>query len=155
MNAFPLTLLLSGAMLAAPAHASDAILKCRTLADGPARLACYDAIDVKAPLAQTASAPVAPSKEEVFGLNPAMAAAPKRKEEAKSVTSTIEGSFDGWRPGAQVRLANGQVWRVVDGSEVALSRRDNPKVSIERGMLGAFYLKIEGSNNTARVSRVK
>ena len=134
MKALPLTLLLSGALLAAPAHASDAILKCRTLADGPARLACYDAIDVK---------------------GPAMTAPAKRKDEAKSVTSTIEGRFDGWGPGAQIKLANGQVWRVVDGSEVALPAASNPKVSIERGMLGAFYLQVEGSNNTARVSRVK
>ena len=149
MKALPLTLLLSGALWAAPAHASDAILKCRTLADGPARLACYDAIDVKAP------APTTRSKEEAFGLGPAMTAPAKRKEEAKSVTSTIEGRFDGWGPGAQIKLANGQVWRVVDGSEVALPAASNPKVSIERGMLGAFYLQVEGSNNTARVSRVK
>lgn len=148
MKALPLTLLLSGAMLAAPAHASDAILKCRTLTDGPARLACYDAIDVKA---QPAS--VVRSREEAFGMN--AATAPKRKEEAKSVTSTIEGRFDGWGPGAQIKLANGQVWRVVDGGEVALPATRNPKVSIERGMLGAFYLQVEGSNNTARVSRVK
>lgn len=152
MNALPLTLLMSGAMLAIPAHASDAILKCRTLTDGPARLACYDAIDVKA---QPASATVARSKEEAFGLGPAVTAPAKRKEEAKSVTSTIEGNFDGWGPGTQITLANGQVWRVVDGSAVALSAARNPKVSIERGMLGAFYLQVEGSNNTARVSRVK
>lgn len=150
MKALPLTLLLSGAMMAASAHATDAILKCRTLADGPARLACYDAIDVKAQ-----PAPAARSKEESFGMNPALPTAPKRKEEAKSVTSTIEGSFDGWGPGAQIKLANGQVWRVVDGSEVALPSARNPKVSIERGMLGAFYLQVEGSNNTARVTRVK
>ncbi|MEW6762753.1 MAG: hypothetical protein AB1437_18185 [Pseudomonadota bacterium] len=150
MKALPLTVLLSGAMMAASAHASDAILKCRALADGPARLACYDAIDVKAQ-----PAPAARSKEEGFGLGPAVTAPAIRKDEAKSVTSTIEGRFDGWGPGAQITLANGQVWRVVDGSEVALPAARNPKVSIERGMLGAFYLQVEGSNNTARVSRVK
>jgi len=149
MQALPLPLLcLAGAILANPARADDAILKCRLLTDGPARLACYDAIEVKA-------APVARTKEEAFGLAPPTARAPKRKEEATSVASTIEGSFDGWRAGAQLRLANGQVWRVVDGSEVVLPSSLNPKVSIERGVLGAFYLKVEGSNQTARVSRVR
>lgn len=151
MKALPLSLLLfSGAALA-----DDAILKCRQLTDGGARLACYDAIDVSA---RAAAAPMAPSvqdarrAEDSFGMAPPK---PKRDEAPKSISSTIAGEFDGWGPGARITLANGQVWRVVDGGAVALPRMRNPKVTIERGLLGAVYLSVEGSNQTARVSRVK
>lgn len=154
MKALPLSLLLfSGAALA-----DDAILKCRQLTDGGARLACYDAIDVSARGATAATAPVAPlasdarRAEDSFGMAPPK---PKRDEAPKSISSTIAGEFDGWGPGARITLANGQVWRVVDGGAVALPRMRNPKVTIERGLLGAVYLSVEGSNQTARVSREK
>lgn len=146
MKALACTLL----FLSGSAWADEAILKCRALADNGARLACYDAIDVKS---RSAALPaVAPSKEQEFGLRPA--ARPKREEAPQSVSSTIPGSFDGWRPGAQIRLANGQVWRVLDGEEVVLAPAENRKATIERGMLGGLYLKVEGTNHTARVSRI-
>lgn len=142
MNVLPL---LAAVLLAGSAHADDAITKCRTLTEAGARLACYDAIDVKAA--------AAPAKEAAFGLR--AAPKPKREEAPRSVSSTIEGSVDGWRPGAQIRLANGQVWRVIDGGEVVFAPVTNPKATIERGMLGSMYLKVEGSNHSARVSRVQ
>ena len=63
--------------------------------------------------------------------------------------------FHGWGPGAQIKLANGQVWRVVDGSEAVLKRMTNPKVRIERNLFGTLFLKIEGTNNSAKVRRVQ
>ncbi len=141
-------LLLTGLLCAGPAHADQAILSCRTLADAGARLACYDAIEVKA---APAAAPGA--KDAQFGLRPAPR--PKADEAPRSVSSTIAGSFDGWRPGSRITLANGQVWRVIDGAEVVLAPMSNPKATIERGLLGGLILKVEGSNHTARVSRVQ
>ena len=32
---------------------------------------------------------------------------------------------------------------------------NNPKVTITRGLLGAFYLNLEGDNRTVRVRRVQ
>lgn len=146
MKPLPLALpLFAGLLFAGSAHADDAILTCRTLTDAGARLACYDAIEVKVRPAQT--------KEAAFGLRPA--ARPKLEEAPRSVSSTIEGRVDGWRPGAQIRLANGQVWRVLDGGEVVFAPVTNPKATVERGMLGSMYLKVEGSNHSARVSRVQ
>jgi len=146
----------SGAALADDA----AILKCRALGETQARLACYDRIPVGAQpaaalaaTATTAPAAAAPAAtaEQRFGLEQV-----KRKEaEPQSIESTIEGNFDGWEPGAQIRLANGQVWRVVDGSSAVLSPMKNPKVKVTRNILGTLFLEIEGTNNSPKVRRVR
>lgn len=154
MKVLPLILplaLLSGAALADDA----AILKCRALGDTGARLACYDAIEVGAkPALQAAStqaAAPARSKEADFG----MEAIKRREAEPASVTSTVVGEFEGWGPGSQIRLANGQVWRIIDGSEAILPRKRDAKVTIERNMFGTLFLKVDGSNSSAKVRRVQ
>ena len=160
MKALPLFLLfLSGAALADDA----AVLKCRALADSAARLACYDGIQLGA----TSAAPVAVAAAAAPGAV-AVAAPPARKDdnfgiearkvreqETKSVTSTVVGDFQGWGPGSQIRLSNGQVWRVIDGSEAVLPRTSNQKVTIERNLFGTLFLKAEGSNSSAKVRRVQ
>ena len=148
MKALPLSLLLlSGAALADDA----AILKCRSLADTGARLACYDAIQVGAKPAVAAAVAAPVRKEENFGIE----VKKQREAEPQSITSTIPGDFQGWGPGSQIRLANGQVWRVIDGSEAVLPRMRDPKVTIERNLFGTLFLKVEGSNNSAKVRRVQ
>jgi len=138
----------SGAALADDA----AMLKCRLLADAQARLACYDAIPVGArPAAPAAAAMPATSPEQRFGMETV-----KQKEaEPQSIESTIAGKFDGWEPGAQIHLANGQVWRVVDGSSAVLPRMDNAKVKVVRSLLGTLFMEIEGTNNSPKVKRVR
>lgn len=137
--------------------------RCRAIPDTAARLACYDAL----PLATQAPAPgaagsakgggqpgaatpgrPAPPPEAQFGL------APKPSEEVASIQSNIPGLFEGWRPNQRIRLANGQVWQIADESTSFIQRRD-PKVTVRRGALGAFYLDIEGDNRSPRVRRVE
>jgi hypothetical protein len=134
------------------AIASDAssILQCRALADSAARLACYDAIQVEAPAAPTA---VAKTPEQGFGME-TMKKKPEQ-EQPNAIESTIAGDFDGWGPSSQIKLANGQVWRVIDGSEAILPRAHNPRVRIERNMFGTLFLHVEGTNNSAKVRRVQ
>lgn len=143
------------------AFADDAaILKCRALTDTATRLGCYDAIPVRSPAAAVsaaaASAPAtaaANTAEQRFGME-TMKKQPEA-DQPKGIESTIVGDFDGWGPGAQIKLANGQVWRIVDGSEAVLDRMTNPKVRIERNMFGTLFLKVEGTNNSAKVRRVQ
>jgi hypothetical protein len=138
-----------------------ALLRCRALADGPMRLSCYDAIPAAptpagqaTPSSQGVTAQrFAPSREELeqaFGKEPP-ALQPLRLD---SLDSHIEGDFDGWVANQQIRLANGQVWRVVDGSDDVL-RAHNPKVTLQRGLLGAIFLDIDGAHRRARVQRLK
>jgi hypothetical protein len=124
---------------AGAAQADDAALRaCRALADTGARLACYDAI------------PLAATPPQSFGLDQV-----QREEAPQSVESTIAGRFAGWGPSTQFTLANGQVWKVVDGSQAELQPVTNPKVRVVRNLFGTMFLEIEGTNASPKVRRVR
>jgi hypothetical protein len=148
--------LLSALLLAfaGPGHADDGGLRrCRGVADAAARLACYDALPLPAatvPGAQGVAprAPAAsPSLMERFGLE-------ARQPQADRIESHIPGLFTGWDANSSIRLANGQVWKVVDGSWLHGEWKD-PKVTVRRGVFGAFFLDIEGESRSPRVQRVR
>ncbi|QOY92678.1 hypothetical protein IM543_13770 [Massilia sp. UMI-21] len=158
--ALPPLLALPALLLSGAALADDAgMLKCRALADKGARLACYDAIPLGAqpPRATATAAPAAVAavaargNEDSFGIE----AKKRREAEPQSISSTIPGEFEGWGPGARIRLANGQVWRIIDGSEAVLPRMRDVPVTIERNMFGTLFLKVAGTNNSAKVRRVQ
>jgi hypothetical protein len=120
---------------AGPAVAQEAALaRCRTITEPMARLACYDAIK---PAADTIGLPT-----------------PEARGDTPSVVTTIAGEFLGWVPNGQITLANGQVWRVIDGSR-GVYKLNNPKVEVKRGALGSFNLDIEGTFQSPKVRRVR
>jgi hypothetical protein len=120
---------------AGPAVAQEAALaRCRTITEPMARLACYDAIK---PAADTIGLPT-----------------PEVRGDTPSVVTTIAGEFLGWVPNGQITLANGQVWRVIDGSR-GVYKLNNPKVEVKRGALGSFNLDIEGTFQSPKVRRVR
>jgi hypothetical protein len=86
-----------------------------------------------------------------FGMEERVAAA---QALPNTLESTIPGRFEGWGPNTRFRLANGQVWQVVDNCS-AVVYRDNPKVVVRRGMMGGFFLEIEDSNRSPRVRRIQ
>ncbi len=163
MKSLWVLLFVSGAALADDAS----MLRCRQLKEAPARLACYDAIElapagtVAAQAAPAAGAPAAgapaatvymPSKADLergFGNEHNSPAA-----KLESIESSIVGEFDGWVPKQRIRLANGQVWMIADDSQ-AILELNNPKVRLEKGMMGAIYMDIEGARNSPRVKRIK
>jgi hypothetical protein len=166
MPRFARSLVVAALLVCGPAWADDAgLMRCRAIADGASRLACYDglklapqapgspATQAPAPAPGRAPAPPAsavsiPSPDRQFGL------APKPEEELAAIHTSIQGLFEGWRPNERIRLANGQVWQIADDTSSPLQRRD-PKVTVRRGALGAFYLDIEGDNRSPRVRRVQ
>ena len=153
---------IAGAGVAAPSQAqSDAasMLRCRALVEAEARLRCYDAIPLP-PAGRaaatnnvgTSTAGVSPSPArqtpEQFGVE--YKAVDTRLE---TIESLITGPFLGWEPRGRIILANGQVWQVVDDSR-GVMELSNPKVTVRRGALGAFYLEIAGTNRSPKVKRV-
>ncbi len=117
----------------------DALRRCRALADSAARLACYDAIAVPA----TAGGLPA----ERFGLT-------EEPSPVDRIESRIEGRFEGWGPRGRLRLANGQIWQVVDDSR-GVYWLDSPRVVVRRGALGSYVLEIEGVRTLVRVRRIE
>ena len=70
------------------------------------------------------------------------------------VESRITGTFRGWRPGTLLTLENGQQWRVTEG-ELNIRAVPSPMASVRPGLVGAWYLRVEGQSPTAKVVRVK
>lgn len=149
------------------------LLRCRGLADDRARLACYDALAATARPATPAAAPVAPpvppagtaAGTAAVVAAPQPPAAPAASPTAETdfgrtgagpqqVETRIDGLFEGWDRNTRIRLANGQVWQVIDGSAAALALRD-PVVRVRRAALGSFLMEFEGTNRTVRVRRAE
>ncbi len=138
-----LVLLCTGSTLVSAQPLQDQLRSCRAIADAGARLSCYDKLDDKLPAAPQATGAFA----VISGLvSPA---------EADVLRSHIVGAFEGWSAGATITLANGQIWRVVDGSSAWFKPMTNPKVTVSTGVFGALYLQIEGQNHLVRVRRIK
>ena len=165
MKALLVLLAISGSALAD----DRALLHCRTIADVAGRVACYDAIPV-APAARTegraAAAPAAPPVAAAAAAAPAPAAnteagfgldtmAKDKTADLKSIESTVVGKIEGWGPTTQFKLANGQVWRVVDGSSEWFMERTNPKVVLSRNGLGTIFFEVDGAKQPPRVRRIQ
>jgi len=134
-------------LLSTTAWGDDAaLLRCRAVAEGSARLACYDALVVLT--SEEKARQNEDSQRGRFGLEAQDKTAPE------AIESYIPGHFEGWQPGANIQLANGQVWQVNDNSR-GIHFIDNPKVRVRHGVLSAYYLEIEGTNRSPRVHRVQ
>jgi hypothetical protein len=161
---------------AAQGASDEALAACRGIKDSSARLACYDALPLSpqapAATAPRPSAPPAPAAPAAApapagrATAPATPAAPASEASRfglpattqptplEYVESHIEGHFSGWYAGTRIKLANGQVWQVTDGTS-RFASVDNPKVTVRRGALGSFFLDIDGVNPAPRVKRVE
>lgn len=76
-----------------------------------------------------------------------------KKSEPKEIVTSIQGEFKGWSGNTVFRLENGQVWRQSDKSKFHVREMD-PKVEIEKGFLGTYFLSIEGYGARCKVKRV-
>jgi hypothetical protein len=134
--------------ISSTAWADDAaLLACRGIADASARLACYDALVVTTGEEKARQSEA--SQREQFGLGKQPGTTP-----LEAIESHIPGHFEGWGPGTSIQLANGQVWQVNDGSS-GINYIENPKVRIRHGIFSAYYLEIEGTNRSPRVTRLQ
>lgn len=72
----------------------------------------------------------------------------------EAIESIIVGEFVGFANGRKYTLANGQVWEQVEPASLAGVRRTDPKVSIKPGLLGTWYMRVDGFNTAAKVRRI-
>lgn len=156
--AITLVALLGSAAARAQSLTGD-VKACRQLTDTARRLACYDAL----PLPPEQPAKAATAAPAVPAATPADPVARFGQEsvklldappELKQVESRVRGKFAGWGPNTRIELENGQSWRVADDSS-AVYDLNNPKAVVHRGMLGAFYLEIEGIGFQIKVTRAR
>lgn len=71
------------------------------------------------------------------------------------IVSRISGVFKGWSGSTRFVLENGQVWEgLADNGSLSVDLVD-PVVRIKKGLIGTWYLKVDGYNTTAKVQRIK
>ncbi len=152
-------LALLGLALSTQASAQDASpQQCRRIAEPAQRLACYDAAlppdnatGLAPGSAMSAATPALAPGEQArqFGLPDKARAA-----ELQAIESAVDETFDGWGPNDRIRLTNGQVWQVLDGSSGAFNRNSRV-VKVRRGALGSYFLDFDSMNKSPRVRRVE
>ncbi|MFC5577291.1 hypothetical protein ACFPOA_04580 [Lysobacter niabensis] len=94
-------------------------------------------------------------REEQASVAVESAAAERERKVDAPVSSSLKGEFRGWQAGTVFELENGQRWRVVDGEYYTPTRLANPKVTVKPGLLGSWYIRIEGVSIGAKVRRVE
>ncbi|MBO1750118.1 hypothetical protein [Stenotrophomonas indicatrix] len=71
------------------------------------------------------------------------------------INGVLQGEFRGFGKGRVYVLDNGQQWEQTDATSISGVRKQSPKVSISPGVMGVWYLKVEGVNTQPKVRRTK
>lgn len=148
------------ALVGSAAWASSDLQACARIEDRDRRLACYDALAARsaaqpaksqAPVAAAPAAAVAaqvPAPDSSFGLPRSSAT------KAQEIRTSFNGLLEGWDSKTVFVLANGQHWRVADGSSAYLNLQ-SPQILIREAALGGYMMEVSGSNKVVRVRRVR
>jgi hypothetical protein len=127
----------------------EGLLACRAISDSARRLACYDR--------QSGAVAQAIEKKDLVVIDKERATAAKRSLFGFSVPSfagllgggdlnQIEGTVAGVGQNADggwiVKLGDGSTWSQTDDTPVALEPRRGDKVTVKRGALGSYFVKI-------------
>lgn len=71
------------------------------------------------------------------------------------IVAVLPGRFSGFAKGRQYLLDNGQVWEQTDDARLSGASGNDRQVRISPGLMGAWYLQVDGINTRAKVRRVK
>ncbi|MCW2068576.1 UNVERIFIED_ORG: hypothetical protein M2420_003955 [Stenotrophomonas maltophilia] len=71
------------------------------------------------------------------------------------ISGVLQGEFRGFGKGRIYVLDNGQQWEQTDTTSISGVRKQSPKVSISPGVMGVWYMKVEGVNTQPKVRRTK
>ena len=146
------------------------VYACAVVAEAAARLACFDAAvgalkaaETQGQFAAVDAAGVRQLEREAFGFSlPSLPrltlpsfgrndAAPDATTAELALTIARRGSFDG-RP--SYVMNNGQVWVLVDTDDNRLAR-PGAAVTIKRGAVGSYLMKVEAGGAAVRVRRAQ
>ncbi|MDP3802489.1 hypothetical protein [Brevundimonas sp.] len=140
----------------------ERLMACRGVADGAARLACYDAAAGALDAAQRGGevvvvdrAQVAETRRQLFGFEmPSLPRlfGPDGGTEIDSIDTTLQSASRNNENHWIFRLADGGVWRQVDSERVRFENRAGQPVRVRKATLGSFLLTV-GDSRAVRVRR--
>jgi hypothetical protein len=79
---------------------------------------------------------------------------PGTEVEYETVQTRLLGEFQGWQTGTVFNLENGQRWRVESGNYITSPEAGPRKVRIVPGLMGSFFLEIEGVRQRPKIKFV-
>ncbi len=79
---------------------------------------------------------------------------PGTQVEFSTVESRIAGTFNGWEARTVFTLENGQRWRNMSNDSYVTSPVQAPSVKIVPGMLGSFWMTVEGVKQRVKVAPI-
>jgi len=140
------------------AGALQAVVDCRKLTDGAARLDCFDKAAAQLDAAEQSGAVVVVDRAQVqeaqrsaFGFNFRMPSfmtggdSSGKSAELESLESTIDSArqINGkWT----FKLADGAIWSQTDNEYIRNVRAD-AKVTIRKGAVGSYFLSVDGQTS--------
>lgn len=75
--------------------------------------------------------------------------------EPESIQSRIVGEFRGWDGSTRFVLENGQEWIQSEKGTLYIPKKMNPMITIKKGVLGVYFISVEGYNKRTKVKRLK
>ncbi len=145
------------------ATVEQALLACKQEENALKRLVCFDNVasaisNNEAPVAEFKTSPSSSSAspvvrapqsaEDKFGLEHKR----EREKELDSIVSEVVAISESKRGDITITLKNGSKWRQVESSSLRIKK--GSKVEIKRGVLGAFYLGVQGLSRQMKVKRI-
>jgi hypothetical protein len=144
----------SGAKPIANPAVVERLLDCRKLAPDAERLACYDKAAAAMASATASGDLVAIDREQrraarrqAFGFTlPSLSFLERgeKVQEANHITATVVGATRDGYGNWIVTLDDGAVWRQVEPVELGRRPHKGSKAVISKGVLGAFFMTIDG-----------
>jgi len=161
-----LLLVLTAVLPPAPLFAQDSLTaglrSCAAIVGSVERLSCYDQLarrPLPTPMAAPAQMPQRPAPAADFGADtlPQAAPVPVPRSSLESITSPVtDFSFD-VRGHFIVTLANGQIWRQIEGDTVNVPlRKDRTHTAtVSRAILGSYSIRFDNPRGLFKVLRVR
>jgi hypothetical protein len=108
--------------------------------------------EVEAKVAASAPAKKGPSWLSALITLEKTAQAPDASE---ALESRLKSDFTGWRKGTVFELENGQRWQQAGGDDYVTPSMPPPVVRIKPGVLGSYWMQIEGVRTRVKVKPLK
>jgi hypothetical protein len=77
------------------------------------------------------------------------------ESEPESIQSRFVGEFRGWEGSTRFVLENGQVWIQSEKGTLYIPKKTNPLMTIKKGVLGVYFISVEGYKKRTKVKRIK
>lgn len=74
--------------------------------------------------------------------------------EIRTIKARLKGKVEGWAPGTEFRLDNGQTWKVLKGEITLRKPLESPEILVVPGLAGRWFLQVDEDYPKARVYRI-